>query len=242
MPADLILYAVIAAALVIWLRNTLGTRHGEERQRDNPLADLLRRSDDPDQRGKIVDITDQVTLVPETASSAFQGLDLADQAVAEGLGEILRADRSFDPQRFVDSAKEAFPVIVECFADGDADTLQSLLAPPVYKAFTDAIDERKARGETVETEIHAVRQVQLLEARLVERLAFLKIKFVAQETCVVKDREGRIISGNPDRVSEMTDIWTFGRDTRSKDPTWLLYETADDPAEDHQATLPNTKA
>jgi len=48
-----------------------------------------------------------------------------------------------------------------------------------------------------------------------------------------------ITSGHPDKMTEMTDVWTFGRDTRSKDPTWMLYETADDVPEDHKTPIPN---
>ncbi len=243
MPIDLLLYAVIAAILIIWLRNTLGTHHGDERQRPNPLADLENRDKgSSDQRGRVVDITDSVEALPANSDggvSAFQGIDLADPSVEEGLKDIMRADRNFDPHRFIVGAKDAFPLIVEAFSDGDVPTLQSLLAPKVFAAFEQVIEARLADGESVKTEIHAVRKATVIEARLVERMAFIKIRFTAQETCVIRDRDGVITSGHPDKVTEMTDVWTFGRDTRSKDPTWLLYETADDVPEDHKTPIPN---
>jgi predicted lipid-binding transport protein (Tim44 family) len=236
MPVDLLLYIIVAAVLVIWLRNTLGTRHGEERQRPNPLAEQEKPS--AEQRGRILDITDSVSILDDSVS-VFQGLDLADKSVEEGLKDIMRADRSFDPHRFVVGAKDAFPLIVEAFADGDVTTLQDLLVPPVFRAFEEAIEGRAAVGETVKTEIHSVRKATLIDARMVERMAYIKIRFTADETCVIRDRDGKITSGNPDRITEMTDVWTFGRDTRSKDPTWLLYETSDDVPEDHKTPLPN---
>ena len=239
MPIDLLLYAVIAGILIIWLRNTLGTQNGDERQRPNPVAEHEREQD---RRGRIVDITDSVEalgLDQDGAISAFQGIDLGDKSVEDGLKEIMRADRSFDPHRFVAGAKDAFPLIVEAFSDGDIPTLQSLLSPKVFSAFEQVIDTRASAGETVKTEIHAVRAATVLDARVVERMAFIKIRFTAQETCVIRDRDGTIMSGNPDKVTEMTDVWTFGRDIRSKDPTWLLYETADDVPEDHKTPIPN---
>lgn len=236
MPVDLLIYIIVAAVLVIWLRNTLGTRHGEERQRPNPLAEQEKPA--AEQRGRILDITDSVSILDEPVS-VFQGLDLADKSVEDGLKEIMRTDRGFDPHRFVVGAKDAFPLIVEAFADGDVATLQDLLAPPVFRAFEEAIESRAALGETVKTEIHSVRKATLADARIVERMAYIKIRFTADETCVIRDRDGKITSGNPDRVTEMTDVWTFGRDTRSKDPTWLLYETSDDVPEDHKTPLPN---
>lgn len=242
MPVDLILYMVIAAVLVIWLRNTLGTRHGEERDRPNPITNLEKsQSDQPDQRGRLLDMTDTQIAMTEPVLSPFQGIDLADPGVEEGLKQIMRADRSFDPHRFISGAKDAFPMIVEAFADGDLDTLQNLLAPNVYNAFEDVIEQRKISGETVKTEIHSVRKAQIAEARLVERMIYIKIRFTADETCVIRNREGGIVSGNPDRITEMTDVWTFGRDSRSKDPTWLLYETSDDIPEDHKTPIPDAK-
>lgn len=244
MPVDLLLYIIIAAVLVIWLRNTLGTRSGDERQRPNPVAEFERQKKEeaaPDQRGRIVDITDSVSMMPDTVMSPFQGIEISEKSVEEGLKDIMRADRSFDPHRFIVGAKDAFPLIVEAFSDGDVATLESLLVPNVFHAFEQVIDERAARGETVKTEIHSVRRAEITDARLVERMAYIKIRFTAQETCVIRDREGTILSGNPDRITEMTDVWTFGRDTRSKDPTWHLYETSDDAPEDHKTPLPDAK-
>lgn len=237
MPVDLLLYIVIAAVLIFWLRNTLGTTHGDERQRPNPLAGL----DKPDaaQRGRIIDIGTDDAIAADGSVSLFQGIDMESPSVEDGLKEIMRADRNFDPHRFIAGAKDAFPLIVEAFADGDLPTLKTLLAPKVFAAFEQAIEERAAAGETVKTEIHAVRKAAIVSATLADRLAFIKIRFTADETCVVRDRDGTIVSGNPDRVTEMTDVWTFGRDTRSKDPTWLLYETSDDVPEDDKTPIPN---
>ena len=240
MPVDLLLYIVIAAVLIIWLRNTLGTRTGSERQRPNPL-DQKPDTAAPlaDTRGSIVDVTDTGLAIADHGISAFQGIEIADKAVEEGLKQIMRADRSFDPHRFVVGARDAFPLIVESFAEGDLETLQDLLAPDVYHTFAEVIEQRRANGETVQTEIHSVRKAELTDARLVDRMVLIKVRFTAQETCVIRDRDGKITSGNPDRVTEMTDVWTFGRDRTSKDPTWLLYETADDIPEDHKTPIPN---
>lgn len=244
MPLDLILYALVAVVLVFWLRNTLGTRHGEERQRDNPLnnLDLEQNSKNPVDLGKVIDITDIQELDADFDGRRFPGLDIKPEAVA-GLIDIMKYDRSFDPYRFVQGAKDAFPMILEAFAQGDVETLQDLLAPKIYKSFVDVIDSRIARGETISTEIHAVRKVQIIETRLAGRMAYVTLRMTADETCVIRDAEKQIISGNPDRVTELTDVWTFGRNTASKDPTWLVYETRDDVKEESGKTpIPDADA
>ena len=235
MSADLILYALVAIVLVFWLRNTLGTRHGEERQRDNPLN--LAPDAEPIDRGRVIDITDIEAEKSPSSTMHFPGLDIRKEAIP-GLLEVIKYDKSFDPYRFIQGAKDAFPMIIEAFAKGDTETLYDLQAPKIYKSFTDVIDARNLRGETISSEIHSVRKVEILEARHAGRMVFLTLRITADETCVIRDGQNNIISGNPDRVTELTDIWTFGRDTTSKDPTWLVYETRDDVVEEDGTSIP----
>lgn len=245
MSVELILYALVAVVLVFWLRNTLGTRHGGERTRDNPLNDLDQNSSpqsSPIDRGRVIDITDFAENEDSIDTKRFPGLDVRPEAV-HGLMEIMKYDRSFDPYRFIQGAKDAFPMIIEAFAGGDTDTLQDLLAPKIYKAFVDVIDARIARHETISSEIHAVRKLEVIEARLAGRMAYVTLRITADETCVIRDSENHIISGNPDRVTELTDVWTFGRNTAGKDPTWLVFETRDDVKEDGGKTpIPDADA
>ena len=70
-------------------------------------------------------------------------------------------------------------------------------------------------------------------------MAYITVHFSAEETTVTRSEDGEIIAGNPDKVVEMQDIWTFGRDIKSKDPSWLLYETRGDFDEDNDR-IPDT--
>src|SRR5690606_1144794 len=110
--------------------------------------------------------------------------------------------------------------VVEAFADADRATLKELLAPPVFKAFDAAIKAREAQGGSVSTEIHAVRKVELINACIRNKMIYLTLRFTADETCIIRDKQGEIVSGDPERVTEMIDIWTFGRPVKSKDPRW----------------------
>ncbi len=241
MPADIILYALVAAGLVFWLRSILGTRHGEERERPNPFAqqkaeaapDAFTPSDRTFAQPVAEEPPASLRLPPRTS--------IASRSVEEGLMDIVHSDRGFDLIRFMNGAQEAFVMIVEAFAKGDKATLQELLADPVYKAFSGAIAAREKMGETVSTEIHAVRKSDIIEASLKGHDAFITIRFTADETCVVRDKDGKILSGNPDRITEMVDVWTFTRDVKSKDPTWGVCETRDDKVEDKKAPLPEAR-
>lgn len=246
MPIDLLFYAVIAVVLVIWLRNTLGTRTGSERDRSDVLEQLRQRqqqqaAETSQNNGRIIDITDSVSEINENPKAALDGIEIEGGAdTAQEIVDLMRFDPSFDPKAFVIGAKEAFPMIVESFAKGDLRTLKMLLSDGVYASFEQAIEDRRVKGETIVTDVLAVRQCKILGVRKIERMVYVKLRFIADETIVVRDREGNIISGHPDKIIPMNDVWTFGRDSKSKDPTWFLYETSDDVPEDHKNPMPDT--
>lgn len=177
LPVDILLYALVAAGLVFWLRSVIGTRHGDERERPNPFtsAPAEKPAFEGTDNAKTLDlpaITDGMAM-PRNSS-------ISNAMSEQGLEDIARADRSFDPVSFITAAQEAFAIVVEAFAKGDRDTLRDLLADPVYAAFDGALKDRDRKGETVSTEIHAVRRADITDARLInKRDAFITIRFTA---------------------------------------------------------------
>ena len=242
-PADILLYALIAAGLVFWLKNLLGTRHGEERDRANPFIQ------DPSTFKKAqstpVQTSDDTNAPSLSLSDNAQMLDLPrnvdiDEHVWSDVSELRRHDKSFDIAQFTSAAQDAFVIVVEAFAKGDRETLSDLLAEPVMNAFSCALDEREKNGERVETEIHSIKKVEVMEARYDAPMAYMTLRFIADETAVIYDSNDNPISGDPDHITEMNDIWVFGRDLKSKDPRWLVVETRDgDVSEDHKTPMPD---
>jgi predicted lipid-binding transport protein (Tim44 family) len=243
-PIDLLLYIIIAVVLVLWLRNTIGSRHGSEQDRSDILNQIRERQEKQANAdsGKIIDITDRVqSLDKMDETKLLEGLTI--EGGSETNQEILafiKSDYSFDPKAFINGAKEAFPMIVEAFAKGDLKTLKMLLSEGVYTAFEQAIEERKIKGETITTDVHAVKECRIMGIKKINYMTFIKLRFIAEETVVTKDRDGNIISGHPDKIIAMNDVWTFGRENRSSDPTWYLYETSDDVPEEFKNPLPDS--
>lgn len=239
MTTELLIYALIAGILIFWLRSTLGTRHGAERERPNPLTQMKQQQPEKEP----LDM-DQFSLPQQPAradapSDDWSNLPIGMNAVI-GLKLIAASDRNFHPKKFIGGAKDAFPLIVEAFAAEDKDLLGRLLAPTLYKTFDGAIKDRHANGHVVKTEIHAVREAEIIDADLRGRMAFVTVRFKADETTVIRNQDGTIISGNPDKTTEINDIWVFGRDTKSVDPTWFLYETRDDIPEVAPSIFPHS--
>ncbi len=232
METDILIYAIIAAVLVVWLRNILGTRSNDEQQRPNPYVESERDKAKPK---NIVGLDGQPFVVD--MENPLKKLDLSDALIKEA-EDLSRQMRDFNAIQFVENAEKAFIMVVEAFAKGEKDVLEMLLAPSVYESFEAAIKAREEKGETVSTEIHAVRKADIVDIQQKNGVAYVSIRFTADETCIIRDKDGNILSGDPERITEMVDVWTFGRKIKAKEPTWLLFETRDDEVEDHKTPIP----
>jgi len=237
---DLILYALVAAGLVFWLRSVLGTRSGDERERPNPFATPVRDKSTSSPDAPSFDEKDGLPIIA-VKPVLPRNVSIVSETVEADLADFARRESGFDVGHFAQGAQDAFALIVESFAAGDRQTLKNLLEPQVYGAFDAALKQREQSGETMSAEIHAVRKVEILECRADSKTAYITARFIADETCVERDRENKILSGDPDRITEMNDIWVFSRPLRSRDPKWLVHETRDgDVHEDDKLRVPDT--
>lgn len=245
MPADILIYALVAAGLIFWLRSIIGTRRSDDPPpRVNPFTVKLEQTgSNPAQTGKAaIAAPARMPASPEELTANLERNMTIEMAAQQGLMDIARAEPTFSLLAFLRGAQDAFAMIVESFAEGDRETLKGLLSEPVYNAFCGTLDERARNGETASVEIHAIRRAEVTAAHLQKRMAFITVRFTADETSLLRERDGKLLSGHPDRVTETVDIWTFGRDLRSREPAWLVYETREG-AGDHQAgsTVPDAK-
>jgi len=222
---DIILFAMIAAFLVLRLRSVLGRRTGNERP-PRPMFGNRRPAESDDD--KVVPLPPRNERAEEAPTRGDIGAprETVPNSPAAGTAEIRAADPSFDPDGFVQGAQAAFEMIVGAFAEGDTGALRPLLNDAVFTRFSDAIREREQQRHSLETTIVAVRSVDLHEAHMEGRTAFVTVRFVSDQINVVRDGGGKVIEGEPGQTMELVDLWTFARDTRSPDPNWLLVATA----------------
>jgi predicted lipid-binding transport protein (Tim44 family) len=211
---DIIILAMIAGFVALRLYSVLGRHSGNEQLPEKPFdfRDLMSdSSDDPKtaQPGAGADIID---LHP-------------DPAMTKMLSAVMVADRQFDPQGFANGARGAYEMIIEAFAAGDRDTLEPLLGDDVREGFISAIDAREAAGQTMETKVVDILDANIIDASVENKVAEVTVRFRAEIISVLHDSEGRIIDGNPSDVDEIVDVWTFARDTKSRDPNWPLVAT-----------------
>jgi predicted lipid-binding transport protein (Tim44 family) len=212
---DLIFFAVVAVFLVMRLRSVLGRRTGTEQRRD-PFAGVP-VGDQPSSRKPPVPL-------PDLASKPVLDSGAA-SPVADGLARIREADTNFDQGQFLAGARGAFEMIVNAYAAGDAAKLRPLLSDEVFANFNGAIEERRKAGQTHSTTVIGIRSLDIVEAELQDRTAVVTVKIVSDQINVTRDGAGGVVEGNPTAVVTITDLWTFSRNTRSRDPNWQLVAT-----------------
>ena len=142
-----------------------------------------------------------------------------------GIAAIRRADPGFDVDHFLQGARAAFSMIVEAYAKGDKRTLRPLLADEVYAQFAGAIDAREQAGHVLTTELVATREAEITQATMVGSKARVTVKFTSEQINVTRNAQGEVVEGDPRQIETVIDLWTFERDTRSRDPNWQLVET-----------------
>jgi predicted lipid-binding transport protein (Tim44 family) len=224
-----IIFLALAVFIFLRLRSVLGQRTGRERPPYDPYA--ARETARPSTNDNVVTLprpTDVAAKPAEDAPPAaerWKGIAEKDSAAAAGLDAVVAQDPTFDPKHFLTGARAAYEMIVTAYAQGDRRNLKTLLAKEVYDGFEAAINEREGRGEKAETRFVAIDKSDIIGAEVKGKTAQITVRFVSQLVSVTRDRDGNVIDGNPDKVTDVTDVWTFARDLGSRDPNWKLVAT-----------------
>jgi predicted lipid-binding transport protein (Tim44 family) len=225
-----IIFLALAVFIFLRLRSVLGQRTGRERPPYDPYSarDAVR----PSTNDNVVALPGRGGEVPqkpaepaEPAAERWKGIAEEGSAVAAGLDAIVREDKTFDAKQFIGGARAAYEMIVTAFAEGDRRSLKNLLSRDVYDGFEAAIRERETKGETAETRFVSIDKADLIGAEVRAHTAHVTVRFVSQLVSVTRDRNGAVIDGSPEKVTDVTDVWTFARDVSSRDPNWKLVAT-----------------
>ena len=213
---DILVFAVIAGVILFRLYTVLGRRTGHEA----PPRESLRLSNGQ------TDTTPPKDNVVALPSRAEQIAERPADPVARGLFDIKLADRGFETEHFTAGAKHAYELIVTAFARGDRTQLRPLLGGEVFTAFDQVISGREQRKERVEFTFVGFKDVKIVHAALKGRAAEITIAIGAQFISATLNGDGAAIDGDAKTVRDVTDVWTFTRDIRARDPNWLLVATS----------------
>ena len=236
-----LLFLVLAVVIFLKLRSVLGRRTGHEQTRYERYK--AQQQEAAQRNGKLAG-TDKVVTLPRRerdepleprpmaepqvradVEERVKGLAAGDAGMAKGLVDIVRADATFDPDIFLKGARAAYELIVTAFAEGNRKALKNLLSREVYDGFAGAITDRETRSEQVDQSFVGIKSADIVEAELKGGMAHVAVKFVSELISATRDKAGEVITGDPKRIKEVTDIWTFAREVASRDPNWKLIAT-----------------
>lgn len=216
-PFNLLLLG--AAAFVLWrLKSVLGTRTGHEK---SPADINPKASSEPARITKSED-----RQMPPSPPLSWTEHAQEGSPQAKAIQDMMAADPQFSLVAFLDGAKIAYETIVSAFADADKTVLKSLLAPDIYDDFSAVLDERSKRGEKTQTKIVGIHSAKIDFAELEGNQASLTVRFTAESISARIGRAGEVLEGDPKRVREIVDVWTFQRDVTLRDPNWKLVATS----------------
>ncbi|ODM74343.1 Tim44/TimA family putative adaptor protein [Bradyrhizobium elkanii] len=225
-----IIFLALAVFIFLRLRSVLGQRTGSERPPyDRAAPNVVQRGQD----NNVVPIPGSVIDQPASAAPTepvepterWKGIAEPGTALAQGLDAVAAQDSSFDPRHFLSGARSAYEMIVLAFANGDRRALRDLLSTEVYESFEAAIKDREKHEQKTETRFVSIDKAEIVSAETRDRSTQLTVRFVSQMISVTRDKAGTIVDGSPDKVADITDIWTFARDSTSRDPNWKLVGT-----------------
>jgi predicted lipid-binding transport protein (Tim44 family) len=218
---DVILLALLTGFIAFRLYTVLGRRTGHERSPEDPV----RLPDGARPNPKAPPAKDNVVTLPERGSQAGAGAANS-TPLSRALLDLKLHDRSFDTDRFLSGARVAYETVVTAFARGEREVLRPLLADDVYEAFDRAIKAREAKKERVDFTFLSLKSARITGAEMKGSMAEVTVTFESEIMLAGYDPSGVLIEGDAKTPHNVTEVWTFARETRSSDPNWTLVSTA----------------
>ena len=129
-------------------------------------------------------------------------------------------------KKFLKGAELAYEQIIVSFSKGDKKSLRSLLEKKIFSEFSSVIDDRKDKQLKYETTFIGLKSSKILEFKKIENIYKVTVNFVSEIITCVRDKDNKIIEGNPDTIKTVNDVWKFSKNMWSSDPTWYLVETS----------------
>jgi len=141
-----------------------------------------------------------------------------------------KSNETFDEvaqNEFLKGAKIAYETIITDFSDNDNKIIKSkpLLSKKIYDQFNEALKDRSRRGHYAEITFIGVNSADIKEHKEINKILQVTVEFVSEVITCIRDKEKKIIHGNPDKIKKIYDTWVFSKDIRSSNPNWQLVDT-----------------
>jgi predicted lipid-binding transport protein (Tim44 family) len=200
---EVILYAAVATIVCIVLYSVLGKSAGQDPSeklniKTTPRSKKNNKNNPPNTK---------TTLAKE---------------VSDGLNKIKSIDASFTTSDFIDGAKAAYSMILEAFAEGDKETLKTLLTSKVYKVYTNEIKKREEGKLKQVTDLVRLLEATVKSIKVNGKTATIEVVYKAELSSALFDGDNNLIQGDPDLLALISETWSYKKDLTSTKLNWLL--------------------
>ena len=153
-----------------------------------------------------------------------------DKILKEAVAKQAPKQETFDEnsqKEFLNGAKIAYETIITDFSDNDnkLTTSKPLLNNEIYNQFNNALKERSQRGHYAEITFIGINSAIIKEHKKIDKILNVTVDFIAEVITCIKDKDKKIISGDPEKIKKIYDTWVFSRDITSANPNWQLVNT-----------------
>ena len=128
-------------------------------------------------------------------------------------------------KEFLSGAKIAYETIITSFSSGNIKAIKTLLDKKVLKEFNEAIKDRTEKKLISETTFIGINSAKIKEHNQLNNMLEVSVDFVSEIISCIRDKDKKIISGDPEKIKKVYDTWKFSRDIRSENPNWLIIDT-----------------
>jgi len=206
---DLIFFVMVAAFLVLRLRNVLGRRTGNEKKIGTEFSFGSKVIEKNSKNKK--------QIKTNTVSGLF-----SQKGQLEKINEL---DKNFSIETFLEGAKDAFKIIVESYSKENIKKINYLLSPDILKVFSIASKNRIKKKQLLEHSFISFKSAEIKKIVLKSTIVEIIVKFVTEQVNLLRNNRDMIIEGNEDNIEKHVDYWTFSKDLKSLDPNWKLIDT-----------------
>ena len=159
----------------------------------------------------------------ESVDSSFPHDFLAEKKLKNKSDQIIFDEK--EKEAFLKGAKIAYETVITNFASGNLKSIKYLLDKKVFDQFKEALKERENKGHMSQTTFVGIDSASIKEHNKINSILEVNVDFVSEIISCVKDKDNKILSGDPGKVKKVFDTWKFKKDLRSNNPNWLLIDT-----------------
>ena len=213
---DIFILAMIAVFIINRLRNSLGKKTGNE-------TDIAQKFSQKPSKFTESNPDKEIEKSKNQVKEAKNIILHKNSSINEKLNNIVKVDPSFTVENFIDGAKKAFEYILVKYSENDLKSLKSLLAPQILTNFTDQIKLRQKQKQILGITILKIDDPEIIDVSIVKnKICFIKLEFKSQQVQTTKDSNNKIIDGNDNLILNISELWTFSKEIKNKNPNWIL--------------------